>query len=93
MGGSPLDQAAHYDAASPMRLAPISVPQMLLVGKQDQTWAQVGRAYYERAQAAGDKQVMLIEAPESGHFEFLAPKSSTWPRGAVAITIPLTRRD
>jgi acetyl esterase/lipase len=79
MGGSPADQAERYDAGSPMRLAPIPVPQVLLVGKQDQTWAPIGRAYYERARTAGDRQVTLIEAPDAGHFEFVAPKSSsTW---------------
>lgn len=79
MRGSPSSQAAHYNAGSPMRLAPIPVPQVLLVGKQDQTWGPIGRAYYERARSAGDEQVTLIEAPDSGHFEFVAPTSTTWP--------------
>jgi hypothetical protein len=54
-----------------MRLAPIPVPQVLLIGKLDQTWAPVGRPYYERARALGDRQITLIEAPESGHFELI----------------------
>lgn len=79
MGGSPAEHPDRYQAASPMRLAPIPVPQVLVVGVRDQSWGPIGRAYYHRANAAGDAQVRLVEAKESGHFEVIAPTTTTWP--------------
>jgi acetyl esterase/lipase len=79
MGGSPADRADRYAAASPMKLVPVGVPQTLIVGAKDRSWAPIGRAYYARAQAAGDSTVTLIEAPDAGHFELVAPKTTTWP--------------
>jgi len=79
MGGSPADRADRYAAASPMKLAPVGVPQTLIVGARDRSWAPIGRAYYARAQAMGDSAVTLIEAPDAGHFELVAPKTTTWP--------------
>lgn len=43
------------------------------------SWGPIGRAYYDRAMAAGDTQVRLVEAPESGHFEVIVPATTTWP--------------
>jgi acetyl esterase/lipase len=68
-----------HAAGSPMRLAPIGLPQVLIVGAHDATWAPIGRSYFAKARAAGDTAVQLIEAPESGHFELIAPASTTWP--------------
>lgn len=79
MGGSPADQPKRYAAASPMQLAPIGAPQVLVVGAHDQSWGPIGRAYFARTQAVGDTLVKLVEAPESGHFEMIAPATSTWP--------------
>lgn len=79
MGGSPAEHADRYASASPMQLAPIGVPQVLVVGALDKSWAPVGRAYFARARAAGDSAVTLVEAPEAGHFELVAPKTTTWP--------------
>lgn len=79
MGGSPADHTDRYAAGSPTRLAPIGFPQMLIVGAKDASWAPSGRAYFAKAHAAGDTAVQLIEAPESGHFELIAPASTTWP--------------
>jgi acetyl esterase/lipase len=79
MGGTPVEHADRYAAASPMRLVPIGVPQSLVVGAKDASWSPIGRAYFAKATAAGDTTVRLLEAPESGHFELIAPASSTWP--------------
>ena len=79
MGGSPAQHPERYAAASPMQLAPIGVPQILVLGARDQSWAPVGRSYFTRARASGDTQIELVEAPEAGHLEFVEPKSSTWP--------------
>jgi acetyl esterase/lipase len=79
MGGSPAEHADRYAAASPMKLAPIGVPQVLIVGARDQSWSPIGRSYFARARAVGDTTVTLVEAPEAGHFELIAPKTTTWP--------------
>ena len=79
LGGSPADHPDRYAAGSPMQLAPIGLPQMLIVGAHDSTWGPIGRAYAARARAAGDTAVRLIEAPDAGHFELIAPATSTWP--------------
>ena len=66
-------------AASPMQLTPVGVPQILVVGGRDVSWGPSGRAYYARAKEAGDGQVELRVAPESGHFDMIAPTTSSWP--------------
>ena len=78
LGGSPEDVPERYDAVSPMRLMPDGVSQRLVIGAYDQAWGPSGRAYYEAAQADGSAPVTMVEAPESGHFEVIAPQSSTW---------------
>jgi acetyl esterase/lipase len=79
MGGTPAEHADRYAAASPVRFIPIGGPQSLVVGTRDASWGPSGRAYYARATAAGDTAVRLVEAPEAGHFELIAPATSTWP--------------
>lgn len=78
MGGPEEDYPERYAAASPMRLTPLGVPQMVVVGAHDQAWGPSGRAYVGEARAAGD-EVELVQAPESGHFEMIVPGTSTWP--------------
>lgn len=79
LGGPPTEFAARYAAVSPMKLAPITVPSTLVVGTQDKAFGPVGRKYFAQAKEAGDTMVRLVEAPESGHFELIAPKTTTWP--------------
>ena len=79
MGGSPAEHPDRYAAASPMRLAPIGVPQTLLIGALDSAWGPPGRAYYHHAITAGDRAVRVVELPESGHFEMIAPTTTSWP--------------
>ena len=79
MGGSPAEHPDRYAAASPMRLAPVGVPQTLLIGGLDAMWAPPGRAYYHHAVTVGDSQVRSVNLPESGHFEMILPTTSSWP--------------
>lgn len=79
MGGTPAALPERYRDASPMQLAPIPVPQTLVLGAHDTSWSPAGRAYAARAVAAGDTHVRIVEAPDSGHFEMIAPATTTWP--------------
>lgn len=79
MGGSPAEHPERYAAASPMQLAPVQVPKALVIGAFDRTWAPIGRAYMARAAAVGDTTMILVDAPDSGHFDMLAPTTTTWP--------------
>ena len=94
MGGSPSAHEDRYAAASPMRLAPVGVPQTLVIGAKDASWGPIGRAYFARTRAVGDTAVRVVELPESGHFEMIDPGSSSWAavfaafRTAVAGTKP-----
>lgn len=78
LGGSPDSQPDRYAMGSPMSLVPLGVPQILILGRYDDNWTPVGRRYFDKAKAAGD-DVRILEAPESGHFEMIYPRSSTWP--------------
>ena len=78
MGGSPSAHQDRYAAASPMRLAPVGVPQTLVIGAKDASWGPIGRAYFARTRAVGDSTVRVVELPESGHFEMIDPGSSSW---------------
>lgn len=79
MGGSPASHADRYSATSAMQLSPIGVPQQLVIGALDRQWMPIGRAYVARTRVTGDSLVEVVDAPESGHFEMLAPDTSTWP--------------
>jgi acetyl esterase/lipase len=88
MGGSQVEQPARYQSASPMQLAPIGVPQTLVLGDHDSAWTPTGRSYVHRAIAVGEDHLRVVVLPDSGHFEMIAPTSSSWPlvRAALAET-------
>jgi len=77
MGGAPDQVPERYDAVSPMRLMP-RVPQRIVVGTFDESWGPSGRTYFAAARDTPGIQITMVEAPESGHFEVIAPMTSTW---------------
>ncbi len=79
MGGAPSAHADRYAAASAMRLAPVGVPQTLVIGAKDQAFGPGGRAYFARPQAIGDTSARIIKLSASGHFEMIDPGSTSWP--------------
>ena len=79
MGGSPAEYPDRYAAASPMQLVPIPVRQVLVIGAHDRSWGPIGRSYLARTRAVGDSTVLAIDAPDAGHFDLLAPTTTTWP--------------
>jgi acetyl esterase/lipase len=91
MGGSPAEHPERYAAVSPMQLAPIGIPQLLIIGGHDGAWGPSGRAYFDRARARGDTGVELVIAPESGHFEVVMPTATTWPIVIDSLNALLTK--
>lgn len=82
MGGSPSEVPERYAHASPMRLAPLSIPVVLIVGEHDETWTPAGRAYHLRALDRDALDATLVVAPGSGHFELIVP---TTPSGRLVL--------
>ena len=78
MGGSPKEVPNHYRNASPNAQIPLGIPHTILIGYLS-GFGILGSSYFYTAKEAGDKQVTLVEAPESGHFEMINPETSTWP--------------
>ena len=78
MGGSPESFPERYRDVSPALLAPIRVPQVIVVGGQDRNWGPGGKAYYASAVAARDSLVRMVEIPEAGHFDVVAPTTTAW---------------
>ena len=76
MGGSPTAFPDRYAAASPA--GPLGVPQSIIIGAHDSQFATFGRSYAKLAQSRSDTQLRVIEAPDSGHFDLIAPTTSTW---------------
>lgn len=77
LGGSPEQFPQRYRQVSPMQFAPLTTPQLHIIGRHDTFWGPVGRSYLGAAMARGDA-VTVLEAPEAGHFELIAPGSSSW---------------
>ncbi len=72
MQGDPATVPQHYAEASPMRRLPLSVPQALLQGEEDDTVSVDSvRHYADAAEHAGDA-VRLWALPGAGHFDVAA---------------------
>jgi acetyl esterase/lipase len=78
MGGSPDALPERYDQGSPMRLSPLSVPEVVVIGEHDTAWGPAGRAYHRVAVERGAPDASLIVAPGAGHFELIVPTTPTW---------------
>lgn len=78
MGGSPEQYPQRYQLASGTARLPLSIPQYIVIGEQDEDWMPAGLRYIEKAKGKGNSPI-VIHAPESGHFEMIDPHSTTWP--------------
>jgi acetyl esterase/lipase len=68
-----------YKDASPARLLPLGVRQILITGSEDGAVAvKFGRDYETAARKSGD-DVRFIVVEKAGHFEVIAPRSGAWP--------------
>lgn len=77
-GGTPQEVPANYADISPATYAPIPVKQSIFLGAFDDSFRKYGEAYARERAAARDSMVTLVIAPESGHFDMVAPTTSTW---------------
>lgn len=78
IGGSPRAVPDRYRAASARQLAPSGVPQTLIIGGRDAAFADFGRSYLKLARDAGESHLQVIEIPEAGHFDVIAPTTRAW---------------
>ena len=79
MGGSPKQWPERYAAANPGDLLPLSVPQVLVQGSQDDQIPSVlpGR-WAEMARRQGDRvEVKIVGGTD--HFDVVDPESKAWP--------------
>ncbi len=85
MGGSPDQVPERYRAGNPGELLPITQPQWLLQGTEDdqippklpEQWAQRGRRMGER--------VTVDIIPGADHFDVVDPQSKAWPHVRAAV--------
>ncbi|KAB2966518.1 MAG: alpha/beta hydrolase [Thermoanaerobaculia bacterium] len=85
LGGTPATVPERYAHASAIKLLPLGVPQVLVLGEYEEfVPRQLAEAYARAAAKAGDP-VRLIVIPRVGHFEIASPRASTWPRLESAI--------
>jgi acetyl esterase/lipase len=82
LGDSPDKVPERYAIASPAKLLPLNIPQVLLHGKRDNLVPlAISQQYAQKAARAGDR-VRLIELPGADHFALIDPTSAAW---AIAI--------
>ena len=85
IGGTPATVPQRYEQASPIRLLPFGVPQVLVAGDhEDFVPLPLMETYVDAAGRAGDT-VRLVVIPGAGHFEIASPGASAWPTVESAI--------
>lgn len=85
MDGTPTSVPEHYAQASPMKLLPLGVRQVVVLGEYEEFVPRhLAEDYLQAARRAGD-QTQLIQIPGVGHFEIASPKASSWPSVNAAI--------
>ncbi len=80
-----------YAAGSVVNRFPLHLPQQVIIGQYDADWAPVGERYISAAKAVGD-DVTRGMAPESGHFEMMDPRTTTWIKVLASARLPLKER-
>jgi acetyl esterase/lipase len=78
LGGTPEQVPERYDAASPLSLLPLGVPQILVHGTADSSVPfEISERYAAAALEKGD-EVQLVALPGAGHFEIVDPRTPEW---------------
>jgi acetyl esterase/lipase len=85
LGGTPATVPDRYAQASPIKLLPLGIPQVIVIGEhEDFVPRPLVEAYALAAAAAGDS-LRLVVIPRVGHFEIASPRASTWSQVESAI--------
>ena len=85
LGGTPASVPERYAHASPIKLLPSGIPQVVVIGEhEDFVPRPVAEAYAKAATRAGDSMRLII-IPRVGHFEIASPRASPWLRVESAI--------
>ncbi len=80
LGGAPAAVPERYAQASPMFLLPLGVPQVILIGDDEEfVPRRLMEDYVRAAEQAGD-QVRLIVVPRVSHHDLASPLAPAWPR-------------
>lgn len=80
LGGTPTTVAERYAQVSPIKLLPLGVPQVVILGEhEDFVPLSVATTYVQAAERNGDR-ARLIVIPGAGHFEIASPRAATWAR-------------
>jgi acetyl esterase/lipase len=79
IGGTPKEFDDRYQAANPGELLPLSVPQLLFQGSNDnQIPPTLPDRWAENARRQGDQATVTI-IPGADHFDVVDPESKAWP--------------
>lgn len=80
MGGSPEQMPESYGVADPLRLAPASMPVLLVHGTSDETVSvKLSRAYEQAARAGGGEvELVEIEGQAGRHRAHIDPRGVAW---------------
>jgi acetyl esterase/lipase len=85
LGGPPAAVPDRYAEASPIKLLPLGMPQVLVIGdNEDFVPRPLVEAYADAAARAGDS-VRVVVVPRAGHFELASPRTAAWPLVETAI--------
>ncbi len=85
LGGTPATVPERYAQTSPIKLLPLGIPQVLVIGEHEEFVPRpLVEAYAQAAANAGDP-VRLIVIPRVGHFEIASPRATPWPQVESAI--------
>lgn len=85
LGGTPGTVPERYAQASPIKLLPLGIPQVLVIGEHEDFVPRSLAEVYVRAAAQAGDSLRLIIIPRVGHFEIASPRSSPWPQVESAI--------
>lgn len=89
LGGSFTSVSERYAAASPAAMVPLSIPQVLIHGTEDNNVPYtISESYLAEAQAAGD-EIQLITLKGEDHFVLINIQSAAWEKTVQALGVLL----
>lgn len=77
MGGKATQNPSAYRNGCPVKLLPLGIPHVIIVGTEDGAMLDNAERYIAAARAAGD-ETQLIVLPGAGHFEIVAVETEEW---------------